>query len=283
MPRCEVCHNGCELSEGAVGKCLARTYKDGAFQSINYGRVTSIALDPIEKKPLYLFYPGSRIVSVGSFGCNLRCPYCQNHEISYGFGAKYEDGFRYISPEELAEIAEEYIPQRNIGVAFTYNEPLIGYEYVIDTSKEVHKKGMKTVLVSNGSVSLNTAEKVIPHIDAMNIDLKGFTSSYYKDFLGGSLEMVKEFIAAAAASESCHVEVTTLIVPTYNDSESEIGEIANWLSSLNNGGGKHDIALHLNRYFPRFRLQDVPPPEYSDMERLKATALRYLDHVFVGN
>ncbi len=281
MPICEVCHNSCNLNEGDTGLCGARTYRNGDFQCTNYGRVTSIALDPIEKKPLYLFYPGSSIISVGSYGCNLRCPFCQNHEISYGYERGNEPGYRYISPEELADIAEEYIPRGNIGIAFTYNEPLIGYEYVIDTSKEVHKKGMKTVLVSNGCVSGKIAEKVIPHIDAMNIDLKGFSDSYYKDFLGGDREMVMDFIAAA--SKSCHMEVTTLIVPTYNDSEGEIEEIASWIANLNGGRGRKEIALHINRYFPRFRLQNIPPPDYTRMDQLKSAALKHIENVFVGN
>ncbi len=281
MPRCNVCHNKCNLNEGDTGLCRARTYKNGAFECINYGQVTSIALDPIEKKPLYLFYPGSRIISVGSYGCNLRCPFCQNHEISYGFGKEGDLIYRYISPTELSQIAEEYVSQGNIGVAFTYNEPLVGYEYVIDASVEVHKKGMKTVLVSNGCVTEEIAQMVIPHIDAMNIDLKGFTDSYYSDFLGGDRKTVMDFISIAA--RSCHVEITTLIVPTYNDNECEIEEIASWIASLNDGRGQKDIALHLNRYFPRFRLTDIPAPDYSKMEQLKIAALKHIENVFIGN
>ena len=281
MPKCTVCHNGCNLKDGDLGLCQARTYKDGSFQCANYGKITSIALDPIEKKPLYLFHPGSRIVSVGSFGCNLRCPFCQNHEISYGFGNSYEIGYRYISPQELASIAVRYVPEGNIGIAFTYNEPLVGYEYVVDAAKEVHRAGLKTVLVSNGCVSEEIADIVIPHIDAMNIDLKGYSESYYHNFLGGSREMVMNFISRAC--KLCHMEITTLIVPTYNDSESEIEEIASWIASLNDGHGKTEIALHLNRYFPRFRLTNIPAPDYQKMEALKKAALRHIENVFVGN
>ncbi len=281
MPKCNVCHNRCDLNEGDIGLCRARSYRGGEFVSINYGHITSIALDPIEKKPLYLFYPGSRIISVGSYGCNLRCPFCQNHEISYGFGKSYDYGYRYISPEELADIAAEYVPQGNIGVAFTYNEPLVGYEYVCDASREVHKRGLKTVLVSNGCVTEEVAKKVIPCIDAMNIDLKGFSDEYYSSFLGGNRQMVMDFIARA--SKSCHMEVTTLIVPTHNDSEREIEEIAGFIASLNGGLGKTTIALHLNRYFPRFKLTDIPAPTYEEMARLKNIALRHIENVFVGN
>ena len=179
MPKCHVCHNHCDISEGAVGLCKARICRDGKVMAGNYGHITSIALDPIEKKPLNLFYPGSKIISVGSYGCNLRCPFCQNHEISYDFGKEYPYGYREMSPKELAEIALEYKDEGNIGVAFTYNEPLVGYEFVVDAAKEVHERGMKTVLVSNGCVTGEVAKEVIPHIDAMNIDLKGFTDKYY--------------------------------------------------------------------------------------------------------
>ncbi|RKM59270.1 AmmeMemoRadiSam system radical SAM enzyme [Butyrivibrio sp. CB08] len=281
MPRCNVCHNACYLNDGDTGLCRARICDAGEIKCTNYGLVTSIALDPIEKKPLNLFFPGSNIVSVGSYGCNLRCPFCQNHEISYGFGQEYDMGYRYISPQDLADIAEQYKPHGNIGVAFTYNEPLVGYEYVIDASLQVHKKGMKTVLVSNGNVTKEIAEKVIPHIDAMNIDLKGFTDTYYTDFLKGNRQMVMDFIEMA--SEKCHVEVTTLIVPTHNDNPEEIAQIAEWIAGLNHGKGKESIALHVTRYFPRFHLTDIPAPTYEKMAELKAAASKYLDHVFVGN
>ncbi|WP_026662300.1 AmmeMemoRadiSam system radical SAM enzyme [Butyrivibrio proteoclasticus] len=281
MPRCDVCHNRCNLNEGDVGLCRARKFEDGSFKCANYGLVTSIALDPIEKKPLNLFYPGSNIISVGSYGCNLRCPFCQNHEISYGFGKEFEGGARFIAPSELAEIAESYIPQGNIGVAFTYNEPLVGYEYVIDTAKEVHERGLKTVLVSNGCVSQKVAELVIPHIDAMNIDLKGFTDSYYEDVLHGNRRMVMDFIEHAAGGS--HVEVTTLIVPGYNDSDTEMEELAGWISKLDNGNGREKIALHISRYFPRFRMTDIPATDLDKIYHLREIAGKYLDHVFTGN
>nr|WP_035801153.1 AmmeMemoRadiSam system radical SAM enzyme [Butyrivibrio sp. FCS014] len=280
MPKCDVCHNECNLEEGVVGLCRARKYENGGFKCVNYGLVTSIALDPIEKKPLNRFFPGSNIISVGSFGCNLRCPFCQNHEISYGFGQEYNMGYRYISAEELADIAKEYSDRGNIGVAFTYNEPLIGYEYVIDASKEVHKAGMKTVLVSNGCVSERVRDLVLPHIDAMNIDLKGFTDAYYSDVLRGNRRLVMSFIEAAAAI--CHVEVTTLVVPGFNDSEREMEQIASWLAGLNRGRGKENVALHISRYFPRFKM-DVPATDVRLVYRLADVARKHLDYVYEGN
>ncbi len=281
MAQCNVCHNKCEIKEGEKGLCRARICKDGRIECENYGHITSIALDPIEKKPLNLFYPGSMIVSVGSYGCNLRCPFCQNHEISYGFGREYDYGYRDISPKELAQIAYEYKDHGNIGVAFTYNEPLVGYEYVVDASKEVHALGMKTVLVSNGNVSEEVADAVIPHIDAMNIDLKGFTDEYYEKVLHGNRQMVMDFIEKASATS--HVEVTTLVVPGYNDTEAEVKQLSNWLASLDEGKGKKTIALHLSRYFPRFKMTDVPATDVDLIYRLREVALTELDNVFTGN
>ena len=280
MPKCNVCHNGCYLNEGDTGLCMARICRDGRVVAKNYGQITSITLDPIEKKPLNLFYPGSMVVSVGSYGCNLRCPFCQNHEISYDFDREYPYGFREISPVELADIALQYKDEGNIGVAFTYNEPLVGYEYVVDAAIEVHKRGMKTVLVSNGNVSREVAEEVIPHIDAMNIDLKGFTDAYYRDVLKGDRKMVMDFIEMAAGKS--HVEVTTLVVPGYNDTEGEIKELSKWLSSLDGGRGKESIALHLSRYFPRFKM-DVPATDVGLIYHLRDVAGKELDHVFTGN
>ncbi len=280
MPVCNVCHNRCNLKEGQKGLCRARICDGEEVKCENYGRITSIALDPIEKKPLNLFYPGSKVISVGSYGCNLRCPFCQNHEISYGFGKEYEYEYRYISPQELADIAESYRDAGNIGVAFTYNEPLVGYEYVRDAAKEVHNRGMKTVLVSNGCVSEEIAGEVIPHIDAMNIDLKGFTDEYYNDVLKGNRQMVMDFIRMAA--DNCHMEVTTLIVPGYNDSDKEIKEIAKWISALKNGRGKQEIALHLSRYFPRF-MMDKPATDVGLIYHLRDVAGEFLDNVFTGN
>lgn len=263
-----------------MGLCKARTCRDGRVVPKNYGHITSIALDPIEKKPLNLFYPGSKIISVGSYGCNLRCPFCQNHEISYDFGKEYPYGYREMSPKELAEIALEYKDEGNIGVAFTYNEPLVGYEFVVDAAKEVHERGMKTVLVSNGCVTGEVAKEVIPHIDAMNIDLKGFTDKYYQDLLKGDRRLVMDFISMAAPS--CHLEVTMLLVPGFNDTEEEVKELSKWIASLDGGRGKDKVALHLSRYFPRFKM-DTPATDVDLIYRLKDVASKELKFVFTGN
>ncbi|MBR5755527.1 MAG: radical SAM protein, partial [Erysipelotrichaceae bacterium] len=176
MAVCEVCFHHCHLEEGQKGLCGARICSGGKVVSYNYGKLTSLALDPIEKKPLRRFHPGSRILSIGSFGCNLRCPFCQNYEISWSAGAlrDFEDA-DIVTPEELLETGIRLKDRGNIGIAFTYNEPLIGYEYVRDTAKLFKENGMKTVLVTNGTAELKILEELIPFIDAMNIDLKGFT------------------------------------------------------------------------------------------------------------
>ena len=285
MPRCEVCFRHCEISEGGRGFCGVRTCRNGKVEAANYGRVTSLALDPIEKKPLNRFYPGSRILSVGSCGCNLRCPFCQNYEISWSDQAmKLLDKAEYISPEELAATAEYYRRKGNIGVAFTYNEPLIGYEYVLDTARLVHEKGMKTVLVTNGTAELAILEKLAPYVDAMNIDLKGFTDRYYSEVLKGDRRMVMDFITRAV--QICHVELTTLIIPGENDSEEEMELISSWVAGLDGGPGRQtgrEIPLHISRFFPRFHMTDRGPTDVGEIYRLADAARRNLAYVYTGN
>ena len=257
----------------------------GVITAANYGRITSLALDPIEKKPLNRFHPGSKIVSVGSFGCNLRCPFCQNDEISWSQQAfEYRDKADTLSPEELAEAAAYYRDRGNIGVAFTYNEPLIGYEYILDTAKLVHEYGMVNVLVTNGTAGLEILEKLSTYIDAMNIDLKGFSEKYYRDTLGGNLEMTMRFIERAV--QFCHVELTTLIVPGENDSEEEMREISGWIADLNDAEGKvigPDIPLHISRFFPRYKMTDRSATDVGLIYRLADVAREKLKYVYTGN
>lgn len=274
---CEVCMHHCSLKPGQSGLCRARKNIDGRIRCINYGQVTSLALDPIEKKPLAMFRPGSMILSAGSFGCNLSCPFCQNHEISMA-GAETA-GTYYISPEALAAKAWECRKSGNIGVAFTYNEPLAGWEYVRDTAKLIKEMGMDNVLVTNGTASRRVLEELLPYIDAMNIDLKAFRADTYQS-LSGDLNVVKEFIAHAA--ESCHVELTTLIVPGINDDITEMEEEAGWIASVEDTAGKK-IPLHITRFFPRYRMTDRDATEVRQVYRLAETAGKYLEHVFVGN
>ncbi|MBO7339267.1 MAG: AmmeMemoRadiSam system radical SAM enzyme, partial [Lachnospiraceae bacterium] len=249
MPNCEVCFRKCSLSEGQTGFCGARICAGGKVVAANYGRITSAALDPIEKKPLKRFMPGAKVLSVGSYGCNLRCPYCQNHEISWSREAmELADHAEYVSPEELVQMALELRSRGNVGIAYTYNEPLIGYEFVRDTAKLAKEAGLKNVLVTNGMASKKVLDEISPYIDAMNIDLKAFTDYFYRDYIQGDLAMVKDFIEGAA--EHCHVELTTLIIPGENDSEEEMRELSQWVASLRGKVPGDQIPLHVTRFFP---------------------------------
>lgn len=281
---CTVCPHHCRLSEGSIGRCGARAgigtgAGDSAKNSpagsvpLNYGRLTALALDPIEKKPLAFFHPGSRILSAGSFGCNMACPFCQNHEIASASAGRncalYE-----VSPEELCDMALTQRKNGNIGAAYTYNEALVGYEYVRDAARLIHDAGMKNVLVTNGMASLWVLEELLPYMDAMNIDLKGFRNEIYET-LGGDLETVKAFIMRA--HENCHIEITSLIVPGLNDSPEDMEEEASWIASLD-----PDIPLHITRYFPRHRMH-APATDISVMKDLQQIAGRHLGRVLLGN
>ena len=281
MAKCGVCFRHCNIVDGQLGFCGARIAKNGRVEAYNYGRITSIALDPIEKKPLARFFPGSLILSVGSFGCNLRCPFCQNSDISWSEHAKkYSVTADTISPKELVELALSLRKKGNIGIAFTYNEPFVGYEFVRDTAKLAKEKGLINVVVTNGTAEPEVLDEIGPYIDAMNIDLKGFDEKRYKNELGGDLEQVKVFIKNAV--KFCHVELTTLVVPGENDTEDEIREIAKWISDLKNPDGE-EITLHITRFFPRFHMKDRKATDVSVVYHLAETAREYLRYVYTGN
>ena len=285
MAVCDVCFHHCDIPEGRKGFCGARKNVNGTVVPDNYGRITALALDPIEKKPLRRFRPGSMILSAGSYGCNLRCPFCQNHEISWSAEAmRYADNARIISPEQLVSEAVRQKPRGNIGLAFTYNEPLIGWEFVRDTAALAHENGLACVLVTNGTAEPAVLERLAPYIDAMNIDLTGFTEDWYDRVLGGSFDMVKRFITLAAGR--CHVELTTLIVPGCNDSEDEMRRLTAWVASLKGADGSiigPDIPLHISRFFPRFRMTDRPATDVGTVYRLADIARERLNHVYTGN
>ncbi|MBR6108356.1 MAG: AmmeMemoRadiSam system radical SAM enzyme [Clostridia bacterium] len=281
MAICGVCFRHCDIEEGGLGFCGGRTAKDGKVIAFNYGRVTSLALDPIEKKPLYRFCPGSMILSVGSFGCNLRCPFCQNHEISWSRRAReFAHTAETVSPEELAALALKLRRRGNIGLAFTYNEPLIGWEFVRDAARLIKNEGMKSVLVTNGTAELAVLSELAPHIDAMNIDLKGFTDRYYSEVLRGNRQMVMDFIEAAV--KTCHVELTTLIVPGENDGEDEMRVLSQWVAGLKNPDGD-EVPLHISRFFPRFHMRDRRPTDIKTVYRLADIAGERLKYVYTGN
>ena len=269
---CTLCFHHCQLADGQTGLCRARANQNGAIVSLNYGRLTSMALDPIEKKPLRRFHPGSMVLSVGSFGCNLHCPFCQNASIAQVVA---EAPTRTVSPDELITLARTLQNRGNIGIAYTYNEPLVGYEYVRDCAALTHEAGLQNVLVTNGTIAPEPWQTLLPLIDAVNIDLKGFTENWYHA-LGGNLETVKQSIALAAAY--CHVEVTTLIIPGENDRPDEMHALAAWLASVD-----ADIPLHVSRFFPRHHMTDRAPTPVDTVYRLADVARTHLHHVYTGN
>ena len=243
-------------------------------------KISSLALDPIEKKPLSFFHPGSQILSLGFFGCNLHCPFCQNHEISQTTEQRTSLPYRELSSEELVELALAYRDRGNIGLAYTYNEPLAHFRFVGRTAALAREIGLCNVLVTNGSVPERVLDSVLPWIDAMNVDIKSFSPDYYKEVLGGNLDYVKAFIEKAA--HACHVELTTLLVPGDNDAEEEIREIASWIAGLSADCGK-EIPWHITRFFPRYRYGDREPTPRSTVLRAVEIGKEYLPLVLPGN
>jgi pyruvate formate lyase activating enzyme len=268
---CYLCPHNCVIKPDGVGACRARKNIEGELYSLNYGKITSASMDPIEKKPLYRFHPGSSILSVGTFGCNLKCSFCQNWSIAHD-----EPGTEDITSEELVQRAAELKKRGNVGIAYTYNEPSIWYEFVYDTSKLAKEHGLANVLVTNGFISREPLMDILPYIDAMNIDVKGYTASFYEKICKGTLNNVKDTVEAAA--KQCHVEITTLVIPEENDAIEEIEEMSRWLASIS-----PDITLHLSRFFPNYKMQDKPPTPVKTLERARDKAKEYLEHVFLGN
>lgn len=271
---CKICPHHCTLNEGQIGFCRARINIHGTVTCENYGKLTAMALDPIEKKPLNRFLPGSLILSVGSYGCNLRCSFCQNSSISMVSGQKIHT--EKVSPEYLVQYALELSKSRgNIGLAYTYNEPLISYEFVRDCAALAREQGLKNVVVTNGYICSEPLIDLLPLIDAMNIDLKAFTEDFYHK-IGGDLESVKESIRVA--SEKCHVEVTNLIVPGENDGVEEMENLSFWLATV-----CPEIPLHITRFFPRWHMQDRGATPVDQIFRLADIARKNLKYVYEGN
>ena len=272
--KCRLCPHECKIAPGKFGMCRVRNNIEGTLYTHNYGKISALAMDPVEKKPLYHFFPGKYILSLGTVGCNFRCSFCQNHHIAQrGVYEKGEEDFYEAGQGYLLSLCRQ--EEDCIGIAYTYNEPSIWYEYVLDTAKHVKAAGLKNVLVTNGYIGEKPLSELLPYIDAMNIDLKGFTEEYYRDVCGGSLEYVKSSIETAVLK--CHVEITTLIVPGCNDSEKEMEELSDWLSSV-----KPSVPLHLSRYFPRYKMKEEPTSAKL-LNSLKKIADSYLEYVYIGN
>jgi len=270
--RCELCPHYCVIEGDSAGVCGVRGNRGGELFAASYGQISSIALDPIEKKPLALFRPGRLVLSIGSFGCNFSCPFCQNFEISKEYRRRRHTA-QVFTPGDIVMLAERKTPDGNIGVAYTYNEPLIGYEFVRDTARLVREAGLNNVVVTNGYINKEPLDALLPFIDAMNIDLKAYSTGFYRK-IGGDLDTVKQTIVRAHGV--CHVEVTMLVIPGEN--EDYTADMVKWLSGID-----PDIPLHLSRFFPRYRYADREPTDLRSLNRLGEMAMDCLRHVFIGN
>lgn len=264
---CLLCPHHCQLRLGQTGRCHVRGNRGEGVAPLNYGEVAACHLDPIEKKPLYHFYPGRWIFSVAGYGCNLSCSFCQNYEISQSRA----EG-KKITPDLLAESAQA---QDSLGLCFTYSEPSTWYEMIRDTAPLVHQQGGKVVLVSNGTIAPRFLEELIPLIDAVNIDIKGFTEAFYQQYCGGRLSWVLDTVERLAGR--VHLEITTLVIPGANDTPEEIRALAQWLRRLNT-----PLAWHLSRYFPAYKL-NYPPTDRENLLNLWKLAQEDINYVYLGN
>ena len=268
---CDNCSHNCDLSEGQTGICHARSCRGGVISCDNYGHVTSLSLDPIEKKPLAMFRPGSKILSAGSYGCNMRCMWCQNDSISRGYVEA-----DVLTPEELVNIALETRSRGNIGIAFTYNEPSVGYEFVLDAARLAKDNGLVNVCVTNGMLERRRFAALASYIDAYNIDLKTGSDGKYRR-IGGDIDLIKDNIRCAD-SLGKHVELTTLVVPGFNDDEDDLRSIVSFIEVTN-----ALIPLHITRFFPAGDMRDASPTDIGLMYRFRDIAKQTLENVFLGN
>ena len=271
---CELCPWQCILKTGQTGNCKVRSNENGTLVTHVYNKTAALGIDPIEKKPLYHFYPGKSILSIGEVGCNLHCSFCQNHLISQCCAEDFT-GFHEITSGEL--VAKALKMPQNIGIAYTYNEPFTFYEFMFDTAQLAHEKGLKNVVVSNGYANPEPLQKILPFTDAFNIDLKAFNDEFYRKQANGKLAPVLETLKIIAKS-AAHLEITNLVIPGLNDDETEFEKMTQWISAeLGN-----EIPLHLSRYFPQYKM-DTPVTPLKKLEKLYALAKNHLQYVYLGN
>lgn len=271
--KCLLCPKECLIVNGNTGVCGVRKNIDGILYSLVYSKPVAIHVDPIEKKPLFHFYPGSDILSIGTYGCNLSCQFCQNFDISQADSSKIETSGNELTPEELIKICKK----NNLEfLAFTYNEPVIFFEYMLDIAKLCKNEKIKTVMVSNGQINPKPLLELIPYIDAFNIDLKSFNESFYKNICNGKLETTRNTIRTITEHKK-HIEITFLLIKDFNDNLEEFTELCNFIKSLN-----PEIVLHISRAFPRYKL-DMKTTPIELLNSFKETALRYLKNVYTGN
>lgn len=265
--QCNLCHHTCVISDGNAGICLIRQNIEGKLYQTSYNEVTSLNIDPVEKKPLYHFFPGTEVLSLGTNGCNLKCSFCQNWQISTQITTR-----KSVTIDELLDISFK----NNIkSIAYTYNEPIIWYEFVLDCMKAFRKAGIKNIMVSNGCINPEPLHGIIPYLDAINIDIKGFNSNFYK-WVKGNFDLVKQTVETISKTD-IHMELTNLIIPTKNDDENEFESMCKWIASLN-----PNIVLHISRYFPSYKC-NIPPTNTDTIANLYEKAKKHLKFVYPGN
>lgn len=274
---CGLCPHRCHIADGKKGLCQVRKNDGGVLYSLNYGVVAAMSLDPIEKKPLYHFHPGKHIFSIGSVGCNFRCLFCQNHNIAQVKGDGWTESFPVVAPQIILQKALDTVPDGNIGVAYTYNEPTVWYEYMYNVASRVKEAGMLNVMVSNGYIEAIPLDNLMPLIDAFNIDLKGYSNAFYKRMLGGTVEPVRHTLKAIVEAGK-HLEITYLVIPYENDDVRRFDEVARWISEILGP----ETVLHINRYHPSYML-DTPATSMKSLLDLYAVAKEWLRNVYIGN
>lgn len=273
---CEACSQACVLDEGEYGICGVRQVVDGELQLLVYGLAAAVNVDPVEKKPMFHFLPKSKAFSVGTVGCNFSCKFCQNHEISqYPKENNHEIVGRELSPEEIVELAIENGCE---SIAYTYNEPIVFFEYTYDTAKLAHDRGLKNIYVTSGYETHKAIDLLEPYIDGMNIDIKSFSNEFYKEICGARLKPVLECVKYAH-EKGIWIEVTTLLIDGKNDSDEEIREIAKFLAELDDS-----IPWHLSAFHPMYKMLDRPRTPASTLHRAyKIAKEEGLKYVYVGN
>jgi pyruvate formate lyase activating enzyme len=274
--QCALCAHRCLIKPGRLGICGVRENRDGTLYSLVYAQAVSANVDPIEKKPLYHFLPGTRAFSIATVGCNFRCAFCQNADISQASkGGGWERWGQELPPEKVVDLAQKY---RCASIAYTYTEPTIFFEYAYDTAQIATERGIKNVFVTNGYMTEEALRKIEPYLDAANVDLKGFTDEFYRRICGAQLQPVLDSIRLMHQM-GVLVEVTTLIVPGHNDGDEELRQIARFLADIS-----LDLPWHISRFVPHYKMTDVPPTPVGTLHRAAEigyeTGLRY---VYAGN
>jgi len=271
---CLLCPHHCKIANGKTGICRSRRNEEGVLVSEVYGKPCSLAIDPIEKKPLYHFHPGTKCLSIACTGCNFRCLNCQNHEISQVSPSKVD--YYDLKPQQVVDLClEHHCP----GIAYTYTEPLTYLEYIADTTRLAHDAGLWNILVTAGYVCQEPLKDLLPYLDAANIDLKSFSDDIYQRICGGHLQPVLDTILAMHCA-GVWIELTNLIIPGVNDDMTMIRQMCRWIAD----NVLADNPLHFSRFFPRYKMEDVPPTPIQTLKKAKAIALEEgIKHVYLGN